>query len=162
MLKRNLCAFLLALPLVLLLAPGAAVAQKEEPPRLEALSLVAPSCSPLILPHATTREQRLLNREARREFLAVRASLAVAEPAVCTVPTVDEPVDGDVKAGTSAVVAAVKTCGDCPTCLSAASCSGCALGSVCSPPGAVPTRACRSVATCTNWLGQTTYCCGCS
>lgn len=161
MVKRNLCAFLLALSLVSFLAPGAAVAQKEEPSRLQALSLVAPSCSPLILPPATTREQRLLNRQARREFLAIRESLAT-EPAVCAVPTTDEPAGTDSAFEASTVVAAVKTCGDCPSCLSAASCSDCAVGSVCSPPGAIPTRACRAVGSCTNWLGQTTYCCGCS
>ncbi len=133
----------------------------DEKPQLSALSLVAPSCSALILPEAKTREQFLLNQQAKKDFIKVRSSMAVGVAcAVATDPTPVDPVPGETEVGKVAL--AVKACGDCPSCLSAASCSGCGVGSVCSPPGAVPTRACRAVASCSDWLGNVTYCCGCS
>lgn len=141
------------------------VSAEEARPELSALSLVAPSCSALILPEAKTREQFLLNQQAKRDFLRVRNSMAVATACAIGVdPTPVDPVpEGTVESAEVVEKAvAVKACGDCPSCLSAATCSGCAVGSVCSPPGAIPTRACRAVGSCSDWLGNVTYCCGCS
>jgi hypothetical protein len=138
------------------------VSAEEARPQLSALSLVAPSCSALILPEAKTREQFLLNQQAKRDFLKVRNSMAAATVCSIAVDPADPVPEGTAESGVVEKAVAVKACGDCPTCLSAATCSGCAVGSVCSPPGAIPTRACRAVGSCSDWFGNVTYCCGCS
>lgn len=151
--KANVCGCVLALATALTLAApalaggtgGSTVAPSAD---LELSPLAGEVCSALVLPPAETETQRLQNQQLRDSFLAWRSSVSV-EP-TCGIST-----DSDLTnmASTDPLV-----CGDCPTCLSAASCLGCAVGAVCSKPGAVPTRACRSVKTCSGNV----RCCGCS
>ncbi|MEM9594472.1 MAG: hypothetical protein AAGD06_09420 [Acidobacteriota bacterium] len=109
-----------------------------------------PTCAPLMLAEAETDNQWFANQRAKMEFLEER-NLSIGVK-VCATP---------ISSNAANAIATAATCGDCPTCLSAGNCNGCAVGAVCSPPGTVPVRAFRSVATCTKWF-RTVHCCGCS
>lgn len=159
---------------VALFAPQGASAQAAEQAR--ALSKTVAQCSALILPSATTPEQARQNELASEAFRKLRAVGTQTGPKACSVasdepgnepdtPGTEEFPDGPVgttESGKAQAGAKVKACGDCPgSCLSAAACVDCAVGSICSPPGAVPASACRSVGITCGFF-TTTYCCGCS
>lgn len=126
-------------------------------PLVDLLAVTA-SCSALVLPQARTESERLQNAGARQAYIELRRGLKTQiNSCAATGPAApSNTVEEALKIG-------VTVCGDCPDCLSAASCSGCVAGAVCSAPGASPTRACRVLQTCGYyWNGNIRACCGCS
>jgi hypothetical protein len=127
-------------------------------PLVDLLSVTA-SCSPLILPQAETEADEIRNEGARQAYRELR-KVVETQINFCagTEAAAASPIDEVLKQ-----TGAVTVCGDCSDCLSAASCTGCVAGAVCSKPGATPTRACRVIKTCGTYSnGNIRACCGCS